>query len=196
MGKHAPSAVARTALTLVRRINRQREVKVHDIAPTVATVEPTGIVYGLNDIAQGDDINQRDGRSCSIFNLNIRWNVYIHTSDAQSTFRMIIFRDSMQDNSVVPVVTLVLQTADVVSMMKDYNRTRFQVYADNTYVINQTDRGIVIGQFNRRIKVNTLWAGSSGTQWAKNGLYMLVIGDETTNKPTLRYSSRILFNDF
>ncbi len=194
MGQMA-SGKATRALSLVGKLMRAREVKIHDIGVTSSSVLATGIVYALGDISQGDTGLLRDGNSCNIFSVDVRWEVVMHATDVHSAFRIIIFRDRRQVKGTAPITTTVLTTASPFSQFEISNRTRFDVWYDFSAFVNTAAPGVQ-GHFHKKVNVKQLYYGSAATNLLANGIYMLILTNEVTNAPTFTRSSRTLFNDY
>ncbi len=195
--KRAKTAnAAHKALSLVRKLNRAREVKYYDILHNQTTFAAAGFVYHMSSIAQGDSFSTRDGNSCQIFNLDLRWSVFREVTDTASAYRIILFRDTQQVAGVTPTVLSVLREANPRSQWAGANnRTRFQIYYDYMGHITTTNN-MVNGHFNSRMQTKAEWYGAAAGDSAKNQIYMLVITDEIANFPIMNWTFRLLFNDF
>lgn len=191
-----PSYVARSALSKVQKLMRSREVKIHDQGWQSTEIDNGGEIFALADVTQGDTGLLRDGRSMSVFNINLRWKMIFAAADDVTCFRIIVFRDTKQIAGVQPIVLNVLAQAKVVSQLKDIYRTRWDIMYDYTGTVGLSKGRMVVGQFNKRVAIKMEYSGSAASNVTKNGIYLLVISDETTDKPYFERSSRVLFNDF
>ena len=190
-----PSFAARKALTLVRRLQRAREIKNHDIFFVGINIPTTGLIFPMADVAQGDTGVLRDGNSMNVFTVDLRWQMNLNVLDVSSSFRVLVFRDTRQVSGVAPVVLNVLQETRVISQLNSVFRTRFDIMYDFTGVIN-TAAPSVLGHFHKKVQVKVDFTGSGATNVTKNGMYVLVICNEATNEPSFTRTHRILFNDF
>lgn len=190
------SSTAFKALNLVRKLQRAREVKVHDILFNVQDMKLAGTVIPLSDVAQGDTGLLRDGRSLSAFWLSVRWHVFRVTPDADSSFRVIIMRDTRQIDNTAPTVAMILREPHPASQLDLLYRTRFHILYDFTSYVDNSSFKIRVGAYESKIKVKVDYSGPAAGNVTKNGLYMLIISSEDTDFPQFQFTSRLLYNDY
>lgn len=181
--------------SLVKKLLRGREVKIHDILVQNTAFTAAGVMIGLNSISGGGANDERDGTKVNFFNIDIRWQCVLHSSDVVTQCRVIVFRDSMQVASTVPLPAQLMSTTSPLSQVNVLNRNRFVVFYDRTMVVGTGMGRVKTGRFNKRVAFETHWSGATAGSHLKNGLYMLIITDESTNFPTFNWSSRLMYND-
>ena len=194
--KATSMSVAKTALSAVRFLAAQAEVKIFDIAQQTNLIGNAGVVFNLNAIPDGDGRNERSGSSLYAFQLDFRWDWAINVADNVSKCRLIIFSDSRQVNNTQPTVLNLLAVANPNSQFTFENRVRFKILADVTQVIDSTSPQMVAGHIVKRLKLKCKYTGAAAATWSDNGLFLVVLSDETVNFPTLRFTSRLKYNDY
>lgn len=115
------------------------EMKFLDTAISQAC-DTTGAVTPLNLVAQGDDFNQRDGRTITIKKIMIRGIMNPQDSIVANTLcRVMVFND-MQANGTTPAITDVLTAASSNTFQNLNNRYRFKILKDDQFVMAGTDQ--------------------------------------------------------
>jgi len=77
------------------------------------------------------------------------------------------------------------------------NRKRFAIIRDDLVTLNNTGESSVCGTWHVPHNGHILYLGTTAAAGSngKGSVYMLVISDESTNTPTIAFSSRIAFTD-
>jgi hypothetical protein len=165
----------------------QSRQEVKQLSVGLATGIPftlAGAIFQLDTIGQGDDINQRSGDITSMKHLRYQLTSFEPTVNASSTWRLIVFTDSM-GNGAAPAVNEVLDVAVFASPYQPFNyqRRRFKILHDRTHTMvggnaNQEVTDIVDIPLNYRRYYNSTLSTSSNI--GKNTLYALVITSNST----------------
>lgn len=180
---------------ILRRLQKAREVKIHSLGQTLTSVTASGFVSALANISQGDTGVLRDGNSLSIFSIDVRWEMFRNSLDTASSFRLLIFRDRRQIKNNQPGVTDVLASSGPLSQLNADNRTRFEIWYDVTGSIGIYNPSYH-GHFHRKVQIKQEYYASGSGNLLANGVYLLIVCDETVNFPTFGRTSRVLFNDY
>ncbi len=191
------SGVARLALSKVRNLERKREVKMVDLAATIASVGSSGDVRSLADIGQGDLFDKRDGDHVSPFKLELRLQWAGVAAAEIEVYRTIILRDRRQVTSAIPALTDVLVSGSPLAMFRASTRTRWKILYDQTFTRPSDTSSRQSFVINLSIRLNLLlgFEGSGAASWNKNGLFMVNVSGAATNLPAVIFRSRVLYND-
>jgi hypothetical protein len=144
----------------------------------------TGTVIPLDTIGQGDNINQRSGDVIRITHLRFQITAYEPTANVSSTWRLIIFSDSMASGAA-PAVTDLLDSAVFTAPYSGINwqRRRFRILHDKTHVLvgtqpNQEVTDIV----DIPLKITRYYNDTTATSTniGKNALFACVISSNGT----------------
>lgn len=191
-------AVAQKALSSVRKLGRRvgaPEIMYFDI-DTVSSFTSSGATTSLSSIAQGDDVNTRDGNQITGKRLIFRGLLTINASANYSSLRLIIAADRECTGSN-PAVSDVLATAEITGMYerKD-NKSRFNILYDEVHTVNSTGSG---QKFIKKLiplkNMKIDYSGTSAADRRKNNLILLGISNEDTNYPQLFWNTRFEFTD-
>lgn len=169
------------------------------------TVNNTGLLYGLTNVAQGASTDTtRRGDKCRA--LQIKWRVTMEIVPAAvaDVVRLIIFQWHLDDQVTGPTPALILQSATSVHSMYNHdNGGKFSVIYDKFIHLSIYNTGSAMfqGKINfdskdkrlkyirRNMKFN---AGAAGGQ---DMIYALFISDSLGNSPTNIGYFRFLFTD-
>lgn len=187
------------ALKAVRKLEKQREVKISHVGSSVNAIDTSGTMVDLSLIPQGDDSFERDGLAIAPFRFDIRaqWR-----GDAAATveiYRTIIFQDRRQVSGATPLVLDVLRDAHPLSVFAIANRTRWKVLYDETFSgpSDTASRLSFVFIASMKMSMTMTWSGVAANTIKKNGLYMLLISNVAPagNNPDYQFFGRILYND-
>ncbi len=175
-------AKADLALRLARAVAKSAEVKVNTFIAQNSDFFPTNLTYNLNQIAQGDAVNQRTGLRVNYDRLDVHMRLSSFVA-SNAQFRVIVFQDLQQVNGTTPPILSLLQNSRPTAMFEQTTRDRWAVLYDKTvsmeanYVGQDMAKDYVfsIRKFAQGGKVE--WTDNTTTSIQKNGLYMIVLGD-------------------
>lgn len=170
------------ALRLVRAVAARAESKVNTFISQNNDFFPINLTFNLNQIAQGDGINQRTGLRVNLERLDVhlRLSSYVQ-SNAQ--FRIIVLQDLQQVTGTAPPILSVLQNSRVTAMYEQSQRNRWLILKDQTismeanYVGQDMAKDYVFS-LRRFAQAGRLeWTDGTTATVTKNGLWMFVLGD-------------------
>lgn len=151
------------------------EYKMHDVVLTTTDCDYSGDIITLNSISQGDTDSTRDGDSCKLQNLTIRYFVK-HTSNA--IVRVIIYWDP--DNSIAAASELLDSTGSSLAPLsfKDYdNRFKTRIIYDRKHIL--TAGGGLLQAVDKVIPINLHTQFDAGSSSVNSGaLKMCVVSTE------------------
>lgn len=174
------------------------EVKNFDVAVTSLSVPSAGTIVQFTGIAEGDEYNQRTGRSIKASSFLLKCDLAINASATSSAFRQLIFIDTMT-NGAAPAVTDVLSAASYLAEMNinGVQPHRFRILSDKTFTLsNQGTQSRTFSKYHKlRHHINWYGTGGGTTNMGPGQVFVLWIGSEATNTPTLNYSARFRYVD-
>lgn len=155
-----------------------------------------GSVTLLSGIAQGDDVNSRNGNSVLAKTLLMRYHYERAASNTAlvNYVRMMIIKD-LENTGSAPTVTDVLASADVNSPLNVDHTSRYQVIRDKLYAFSTNGTEGKIGKEFIKINDHLKFTGSAGSNVYKNALYCLLITDQSANPPGYAWQARLGYYD-
>lgn len=197
---HSVLEKANKALNLASKVYRfvNTEIKYHDTIVTAGVVPNTGTINGLSDMAQGDSSQDRDGMSAKLLNLTLRGYLQHNAASAfQNHVRVIIFRGK-QENGTGFAATDILETATIHSPKNYTDRFRTKILYDQLHSIPLIYSGNnsrkIIPPVNIKLNGHVNYSGVT-TAIEAGGLYILYLGSQATNTPTMYYHARLTYVD-
>lgn len=171
------------------------EYKFHDTTFST-TYDYNGGLILLNNPAQGDTDQTRDGDSLKMQNLTFRGTIIKNGAANDTWVRIIIL---FSDQNKIANVTDWLDPAYVgsaraIEAPKDWDKRFYgKTLYDKTFTVN-SDRQST--QYKGVIKINKHTQFEAGSTTINTGaLQMIVISNEPTNTPTVSLVSRLSFTD-
>ncbi len=170
-------------------------------AATVFTVGPSssGAVVNLTQIAQGDNINSRQGNKVRLKHIKCAGVVTLHASATDSRVRMLIVRDN-NGSTAQPAITDLFGTVAIFAANQPklgdaQANSRFSVLWDRM-VIMDAGHGLT-QQFSmsQTLDHHCFFTGSATTDEGKGALYLFIASNEATNDPIVNASSNVKYID-
>lgn len=193
-------SVARRALKIALQVKKLVNVETKSFQQDLfASPSSSGTVTHLLALAQGDDFNNRQGRSVKLQSIRIKGNVQMHASATDSTYRLMIVRDN-NGSTTQPAITDLF--VDVTAFQNNENKlgdpqsnSRFTVLFDRYYIMTTafSERHSI----NKYIKIRShvLFSGTANTDEGKGAIYAFQASNEATNDPVVNANSMIKFID-
>jgi hypothetical protein len=187
-----------------------KKFDVDGTAGTLITLTPT--IVNLTNIAQGNDYFNRAGDS--ILGQAIEFRAYLTSNAARMghTVRLLIVVDR-ENHGVDPVIGDVLQGMSLPSVapINAVSANRFEILYDELCLLQSPSTGLASSGTNttyisHRMALPTLcrkwnkhikYTGSTGvdaSNW-ENAIFLMAVGEDASNGPTLTYSWRLHFTD-
>lgn len=176
-------------------INVERHIK--DQQATAQTITTSAFVLSFHGIAQGDTIDARTGQSILLKTIQFKANLTKHASVTTDRVRIIVFIDTQQVSDTNPVIGDVLDTSTSYSTapLNSANLGRFRMLYDKCYAITSERPTLKLNIFRRFYKHHVRYNGSASTDINKGGIYIMILGGEASNGPSMNYSARTTFYD-
>lgn len=165
-----------------------------DFTASAQNITNTGSVIPLTTIAQGDNYNNRQGNSILAKYLFGRME-FAKNSSATSTFiRLMFIQDTQQIGDTDPGIADILSSSSTISSLNQFQKGRFSVLRDTTIRLEPNQTTDVM-KVNLKLPFHIKFNGTSGSDIQKNGVYLVVLSNESTNYPVFSYNLRISFYD-
>lgn len=156
----------------------------------------TSSVTALNPIAQGSSDVTRNGDSILAKYIQLSGEVFGSASSSQDIVRIVLLCDK-ENRGTAPTYTDVYTDASVHSYLNKENMDRFIILRDWHFTFSTGSKNAFA--FKKFIRLNThlKYSGNAGnaTDIRQNGLYLMVLGVDNTNKALVNVNSRIAFYD-
>lgn len=178
------------------RYNKRSELKIVDTANS-ATVSTAFVVIPLVEVQQGTALNERVGYSITPKDLDVRLKFDIGAAligSPNSIVRILVVKDNQQIDSTSPAGLDVLSTADPVSQRNYFNQYRFSILKDTSFNMDQY-HPVLFKKMKLNIGTFIRYSGAGLTSVSKNGIYLIMISNNTANPPTVSWWNRIRFTD-
>lgn len=179
-------STAQKALRIAKKAYKLPELK-YTYESGNATITATGQIINISDTAQGVTNNQRIGDTIKPTSTKIRFQ---HLFNASGIIRAIVFRWVSGSTSSV---TDVLQAANVYSFKSEDKRFQSEILFDRTYAADSDNLSIVR---NINVKLSKPISTPEGaTAQNRNGIYLLLIANQTQPTNGFNYQARTYFRD-
>jgi hypothetical protein len=149
---------------------------------------------------QGLDYQNRVGDSIKLQNISLNYRVFKNASATSTVVRILLVRD-LDCAGATPAVSDILQTVgSSTAPLTPYdwlNRKRFSILHDRLVVVNSTGNSAFAGMFSEPHEGHILYLGTAANaaSQGKGSMFVVAVSDETTNTPTIAFSSRLEFTD-
>lgn len=195
--------VAKQAYYMSKRLKRlvNVEFKKFDLDIGGLVTSTTGSVTHLTQIASGDTDQARDGNSVKCQSVWLKGHLARSASASTTIVRMIVFCDKQQGSDAAAGVTDVLDpsigSGAEVYMNPLNNETvgRFQILSDKTIRLDDATGTLKMFQTYFKYNRHVRWNGTAAGDIQKNGLFLLLVSNESTNTPTINGNFRVTYTD-
>jgi len=150
-------------------------------------------------IAQGDDYDERNGRSIRLKSLEWFGNLTMNASATNSQYRLIIFVDHA-NQGVAPAVTDLLVSDAFASMRNGApdNMKRYTILSDELYLLDSDSHGatLVVKGF-RKLETHMKFSGTGAAvaSQGENSIWAYAVSNEATNTVAQNVNFRLRYID-
>lgn len=147
-------------------------------------------IHSLSSIAQGDDINMRNGRSIKVKSSNLKARIILDGLCESSIVRIILFYDKSQKGSAVDMSDIydVISGDDAINSFRNIitgTTQRYKILYNKTFALDKDYKNqIYISNF-QKLNHTIRWTGTSGNDSAlgQGAMYLAAIstGPQTEN---------------
>lgn len=160
------------------------------------TPSTTGTIAHLSSIAQGSDVDGRDGNSLLAKYISFNHQSLINASAVATVIRVIVFIDTESTGGSPPTAAQLLQSPNnTTSMLNSDYTQRFTVIFDDCIDLSINGNRIQNMKHYNSLNFHIKYTGTSGTNYDKNNIFLYHVSNEATNTPTFDYYYRIAFYD-
>ncbi len=190
---------ASKALTVAYAVQKLVNVE-YRLKSTAFTTDPnsTGAVVALTDIAQGDDIANRQGNKLRAKRVACSGVIILNASATDSRVRMVIIRDNNGSTTRPAISDLYASAAVFVNNQPKsgdpQSNSRFSVLMDKMVIVN-SDTPTKQFSWSQSLDHHVFYTGTAATDEGKGHLYLFIGSNEATNDPTVSAESRFHFID-
>lgn len=184
-----------TALMVKKLINV--EFKHIDTVPVTITPVQAGTVYAMHGCAESTSSQGRNGLSIRTKSVFVRYTITENASATATTVRVMLVKDQ-RPAGTTPAVTDILETGNRwIALMNNINTTRFTVLSNKLYSFSSSGTQQIHGEIYKKLNFITKYNGSTAadTDIDSNALYLIVVGSEATNTPSMTYTARVRYID-
>lgn len=201
-GFNSAMATATAAYYGVQRlrglVNSEMNKADYGAAPTVSD-NPAQTLIHLSAVAIGDSASQRTGNS--IYARALNGTLTFERSAASTTVatyvRMMLVQDTQQiadsGGASLTAVSDVLQS-DWESHLNQATVGRFKVLKSKIIMLNSQYPSATL-KFNKAMRHHIRYNGTLSSDIQRGGLYLVLLSNEATNVPTVRYNIRLSYHD-
>lgn len=177
-------------LKKMKKFEQTIESNFKDNSVTTA-ISTTALRQNLTNIAQGDDVGNRNGLKVTAKNLLIRGKL---VGDGTNVVRMMVVQDKRNDGDSFGTLDL-LEDNSVYSPlnMKD-QQGRFRVLWDKTFVLDQLKNDIVV--YKKFIKLDNIvhFSGTADTNTGPGSIWVFQLSDDAIGV-NQEYKARFKYSD-
>lgn len=151
----------------------------------------------MSQIAEGDDVAQRNGRSVLYDSLNIHWSAKIHASATNTLIKIVVVCDKKPDIGAANFGTVFGNSTTVNGHIDKLTEgDRFVIMKVVLVRLNSGEGLAQTGKMYIGLKgVHGKFDGTGATDYEGNVFYIMALSDEATNTPTLAFDSRLSYFD-
>lgn len=195
--RQGAKALARQALSLAKKNAQSDPILLKDTEQTsgvtVSSTPATGV--SLQYISQDDTQSGRRGNEITAVSLSGRFQVDQSGSAGNTTLRICIVRDNQQVADTDISWSNVYSGAYITAPLNPAFLGRYQVIYDEMHNFDVNGRGNCSIKFYKKLNHKIRYNGTSFSDIQQGGFYLLMLSDEATNTPTVKYSLRLRYKN-
>ncbi len=173
------------------------EFKAIDTGTISAEVNTTAIIALLNSCIQGDDFDNREGRTIRVKSVQLSVTTHWNISVPDNVLRVLIVIDK-QPNGILMLIGDLLDATNSTAFRNLDNRKRFVILLDRVVSGGSlNNKPAQIDYYKKMDMITTYNSGNAGTiaDIETNALYLVLLADEATEGPVVDRDTRIRYID-
>lgn len=197
--KRKPKTLAQKAYRMARTLKKtyKPEVKKFDKGQSTYNVGVTAGLVLLNNMAQGDTIQTRQGNKILCRYVTSQgWIKHNNTATDGQVVKVWLIQDKQQIGDTSPTSADLFSAANnaVTSPLNENTVGRFKILWSKTYIVDPSNE---IKRFKlfKRMYIPSRYNGTAAGDIQKNGLYIVYASSDDANKPTLTIDTRLGYID-
>lgn len=189
--------MARTAWSGLKGIRALINAEKHftDFSSTAVLPAAGGVLVAYHQIAQGDGNGQRTGNSILVNNVQFRCYVAKDPSATNSLCRVMLVHDKQQIADTLPGVTDILASANPLAPLNRSNLGRFTVLQSKTFSLTSSMSSRKFSLFKKFKQHHIRYNGTTVNDVQKGGLYVIMVSNEATYRPTYDFQATTAYYD-
>lgn len=192
--------IAKQALTLVKRQQRSKEVKIHDISYSTGQSNAANMIEltsgATRRITQGIGYNQRIGDDIFLKKIYMNFTISWNATPTTQQFKVALVRGYNEDNTPINANDA-YQNNSIESLRTYHDRRKVDVLWVKTFTLNR-DTGVA----NNKTHVEFVKALNFKTTYTSNGvdpenghLYLYLLSDQSADIPAIALAGRVFYTD-
>ncbi len=197
---HRGLNTASKALVVANQVRRLVNVE-YKSKQTTFTVDPnsSGAVLALTNIAQGDELDQRDGQKIRAKYISVGGNILQNGSSSSTITRLMIVRDNNGSTTQPSITSLFASAADFfngkLKLGDPQTNSRFSILWDKVVITDLSSNFRKNVQWSSSLDHHIFYSGTAGTDEGKGHLYLFIASNEATNDPVVAIRSMVKYLD-
>lgn len=174
------------------------EVKYLDTTVSAAAItnSVSSFSQALNSIIEGDEYNNRNGRSILNRSISVNWSCIMHASATNTYVRLVLACDKKPDVGTVNYGSVYGSSSNYLTQInKAEDGDRFVILKDILIKLSTAECTNQYGKIYVDLKGTHTIFDASSADTEKNRYFIVAISDQPTNTPTLNFVSRFRFTD-
>lgn len=167
----------------------------NQVSGSVSVNNSTGQVISLTSIGQNDTDAGRTGNSILARNLFIRLGITQNSSATSTFYRIMLVLDTQQVADTAPTIAQILQSASTLSPLNDDNTGRFKIMQNWFFTTDNTKNTTRVIEKYYKIYKHVRFNGTTSSDIQKNGMYLVMLSDQSTNTPSIAYNVKLGYHD-
>jgi len=188
--------VAKKALRVANKVKKAVEVKTSSKAFSTVVFTQAGTVSLINGLIQGIQHNDRIGREIRMIGIHFRFKISQASANSNfSSVRVMVVQDRQQVEGKAPLVLDILKEAKVISLKKLDMQKRFRFIYDRVFTTNDNSVSSMYRSFFKKLSIPVGYSGPLVGDIHKNGVYLVLLGDQSSNNNSFTSTDRFWFTD-
>lgn len=195
--RYSVADIAQSAWKGVKMLKGLVNTEKHYLDTAISTATSSaGSVTLISGVAQGDDVNNRQGNSVLGKSMYCSYSIARNAANTNvaNNVRIVVFKD-LSNIGTTPTVGDILASASVIAPLNVDHTSRYQILRDDRIALTLNGSGSRFSKHYIRVNDHLKFTGSLATDVYTNALYVLVITDQASSQPTFDANYRFGFYD-
>lgn len=189
---------ASKALSVAYAVKRLVNVEYKSLTTALpVSITSSGANTVVNQLAEGDDWNQRNGRSIKATSLRLFGNVSINNSATKNIFRVMVVRDNhIQSGSLVGGIPyLTSASVDAIKNLDPTIMKRYTILMDKTYNLEAGGKSSYHIDKYFKLNYHIKFDGTTSADFGQGTTFVMSISDSIVNHPVQNLQAQLRFID-
>lgn len=158
------------------------------------TISSTAAFTSLVQIAEGDDVNGRNGNSILAKYLSTDYNISINSAATQTSVRVLCFVDT-QFTGTAPTLADITAGNATTGFINADNTQRFTILFDDHIDLSVNGQRLRTVKHYIPLNFHIRYQASTGSSINKNNIFLMTVSTESTNVPSMISDNRLAYYD-